>query len=222
MDLMNLLRSVEALLYEIVSWLLFYPLTLWRCIVKPIEMMIYAEQELTDPREEQFVDALSPPLFLFLTLVVAHLLQISFGTMTFESDGVLGDERNQLLYRAVLFSLLPLIVGVQRVWQNGLPLNRSTLRPAFYSQCYLAVPFVLAFDVSLVISQRPDAWAKPVAGGLFGAGLVWYIACLTTWFVRHNKASISSALMRSLATLLAASAIFITVAALTALAINTH
>lgn len=38
MDLMNL-KSVEELLYELVFWLLFYPLTLWKCVRRPIRTM---------------------------------------------------------------------------------------------------------------------------------------------------------------------------------------
>lgn len=75
MDFMNLLRSAELLLYEVVSWLVFYPLTLWRCIMRPTAMIAYAEQELTRPPEDQFAEALSPPIFLFLTLVIAHMVQ---------------------------------------------------------------------------------------------------------------------------------------------------
>lgn len=65
MDFMNLLRSAELLLYEVVSWLVFYPLTLLRCIRRPTDMIAYAEQELPRPPEVQFADALSPPIFLF-------------------------------------------------------------------------------------------------------------------------------------------------------------
>lgn len=53
---MNLLRSAELLLYEVVSWLVFYPLTLWRCIIRPMSMIAYAEQEMTRPPEDQFAD----------------------------------------------------------------------------------------------------------------------------------------------------------------------
>ena len=32
MDFMKLLKSLEELLYEVVSWLVFYPLTLWHSL----------------------------------------------------------------------------------------------------------------------------------------------------------------------------------------------
>ena len=57
---MNLLRSAELLLHEVVSWLVFFPLTLWRCITRPLDMMRYAEDELTQTPDEQFGLLLSP------------------------------------------------------------------------------------------------------------------------------------------------------------------
>ncbi|WP_151984065.1 MFS transporter permease [Rhizobium sp. EC-SD404] len=199
---MNLLRSAEALLYEIVSWLIFYPLTFWRCVTHPVRMMIYAERELTDPPEEQFVDTLSPPLFLFLTLVLAHLFQMNVGVLQPELGGVLSDDRNLLLFRAVVFSLLPLLVGIQRVHQKNQKLTRSTLRPAFYSQCYLAAPFALSFDIALVIGQLDHPLSNPIAWTLFLTGLIWYLGALSGWFAIHGPMSRLRGLLQAIGTVL--------------------
>jgi len=48
LDFMKLLKSLEELLYELVSWLLFYPITMWRSVVSPLIMMRYADAELAD------------------------------------------------------------------------------------------------------------------------------------------------------------------------------
>ena len=45
MDLIRLLKSLEELIYELVSWLVFYPVTMWRSIVNPQEMMRYAQSD---------------------------------------------------------------------------------------------------------------------------------------------------------------------------------
>ena len=44
MDFMKLIESLDEALYSVMSWLLFYPLTLWRTIVQPLNMMAYADQ----------------------------------------------------------------------------------------------------------------------------------------------------------------------------------
>lgn len=215
MDLMNLLRSVEALLYEIVSWLVFYPLTLFRCIVRPVEMALYAERELTDPPEFQFEDALSPPLFLFLTLLLAHGLQSAFGSSQVVLQGVFGDERTGLLFRAVLFSLFPLLFAIQRVKQIGQQITRSSLRPAFYGQCYIVVPFVLSAEAALVVFQR-----SAISGGLILlAAVAWYVANLTRWSLFHGASSTARAFARVFATVLLAFVGFLAIVVAVALAI---
>jgi hypothetical protein len=187
MDFMNLLRSAELLLYEVVSWLVFYPLTLWRCLTRPMAMVAYAEHEMTRPPEDQFADALSPPIFLFLTLMIAHMVQ----TGIFHSDtvfqGLLADQRNLLILRAVAFSLFPLLLGIQHVRLAGQPLSRKSLRPMFYAQCYVTVPFVLALDVALMLATADADWAALAAIVLFAAGLVWYFVALIRSFMVHRN-----------------------------------
>lgn len=61
MDFMKWLNSLDELLYEVMSWLVFYPLTLWRTLLQPIGMMKYADRQLDLPEAEQYTDALSPP-----------------------------------------------------------------------------------------------------------------------------------------------------------------
>ena len=62
MDLLKTLRSFEELLFEAVSWLVFYPLTLWRILRGPLAAMDYSDREQSDSEERRYDDALSPPL----------------------------------------------------------------------------------------------------------------------------------------------------------------
>ena len=77
MDFLKLIRQLDELLYEVMSWLVFYPVTLWRALRHPSKMMDYSDAELGDPAERQYTDTLSPPLFLLLTLVLSHALELS-------------------------------------------------------------------------------------------------------------------------------------------------
>jgi hypothetical protein len=194
MDFMNLLRSAEQLLYEVVSWLVFYPLTLWRCIIRPISMIAYAEQELTRPPEDQFADALSPPIFLFLTLIIAHSIQTGIFHNDAVFEGLLSDQRNLLILRAVAFSLFPLLLGIQHVRLSGQALNRKTLRPMFYAQCYVTVPFVLVLDLAMMLGNASYERAGLTAWALFVSGLVWYAVALTRSFMIHRNTSLSRAI----------------------------
>lgn len=198
MDFMNLLKSIEAVLYEVVSWLVFYPMTLWRCIRHPVHMVEYAHAELALPSEEQFIAALSPPIFLFLTIVLAHLVDVGFGADHTAAGGIFSDTRNLLIFRAVVFSLFPLLLAVQAVRQHGAPLTRATLRPAFYGQCFLAAPFVLSVDLALTAGLRSSPAAAAVGSAVLLAGLAWYLTALANWFVVDRQTSRVRAFARAI------------------------
>ena len=82
MHFMQLLKSLDELLYEVMSWLVFFPLTLWRTLTQPITMMEYADSELHDPEEQQYEDALSPPLFLLLAILITQAISMSVDSGT--------------------------------------------------------------------------------------------------------------------------------------------
>lgn len=63
MNVLTILRSVEELLYKVISWLLFYPLTFWRTLTRPMGTMRYSDAEQRDKAEKQYLETLSPPLF---------------------------------------------------------------------------------------------------------------------------------------------------------------
>src|SRR6478736_6605240 len=138
MDFMRLLKSIEELLYELVCWLLFYPLTLWRTLRHPQAMMRYADVELGDDLPEQYSDALSPPLFLLITLLLAHGLELG------------------LVSRAV-------------------PWAPTTLRPPFFSQCYVTAPFAFAISLGGQLLLAGHNAFTTVGAAFVVASIVWYI-----------------------------------------------
>lgn len=79
MDFVKILRTLEDFLYEVMSWLAFYPRTLVRILLHPIAVSKYAVQEMAQAREEQFTETISPPLMLILSIILAHVVEISFG-----------------------------------------------------------------------------------------------------------------------------------------------
>lgn len=203
MDFMKLLKSVEELLYELVSWIIFYPLTLWRCIRHPLRMMKYAEAEMVDTDEGRYDDALSPPIFLLITLFCAHLLELRFGVKSATKlPGILQDETNLLLYRAVAFSLFPLLLALQDVRLRGALLTRKVLRPSFYSQSYIAAPFVLALDLGLLIGQHGSPSALATGTILLFLGLTWYCGAEIAWFRHMRSLSVMKAVTVGVGTVL--------------------
>lgn len=185
MDFMHLLKSLEDLLYELVSWLVFYPVTLWRSITRPGEMMRYADVELGDDPRQQYRETLSPPLFLLITLLIGHGVEASL--LATQNRAVLPaffqTDTNLLIFRAVMFSIFPLVMAVILLGRRRVRLDRDTLRPPFYSQCYVAAPFALGLSFATSM-MRVNPALDPAAAALAGAVTLWYLVVQTRWFRR--------------------------------------
>ncbi len=180
MDFMNLIKGIEALLYECLSWLIFYPLTLWRVVRRPAMMLRSAETELAKT-EHRFDDSMSPPIFLVVTLLLSLLAQRGLGADTSPLiAGAFADTQNLLMFRAVALGLFPLLFALQTIRLRGLPLTRQSMQPAFYGQCFIAGPFVLAMGLAQILAVQGETagWA---ALGLTLLTLGWYAAIQARW-----------------------------------------
>ena len=192
MNFMAWLSSFDELLYEVMSWILFLPITLWRTLRNPIGMMDYADAELALPDEKtQYQAALSPPLFLALCLLLSHVLSLALG----EADaivaskrglaGLVSDDTSALLLRVVLFGSFPLFMAARLVRKQGLPLTRPALKPAFYAHCYPAGLLALVVGGGAAIMDIPGhAWELPGFAMLLLA-LLAYGTVSAIWFARR-------------------------------------
>jgi hypothetical protein len=196
MDFMKLLKSLEELLYEVVSWLVFYPLTIWRCLVDPLHMMRYADEELADQPQNQYDDMLSPPLFLLLTLLLAQSLSHAMPSLYDDSalPPVLSSTANLLIARGVIFSVLPLVMAVTLVQRKKIRLTRETLRPPFYSQCYVAALFVLVAGIGLDLMLIPHRAGLGAGATVFCAAILWYGQAQVRWFRQDLQITTAAAI----------------------------
>lgn len=185
MDFLKLLRSLEEFLYELCTWFLFFPRTLYRVIVHPRRMAQYVNTELTQKLERQFDDAISPPMFLMLAVLVAHgvellMHQTVVGTSEL-SRTVMGNEESLLLYRSITFAIWPLIATVHLLRRKRVPMTRESLRRPFFMQCYLTAPFAVALSTSMVFVRLPGELSTTlgIATGVISAG--WYLVVQASW-----------------------------------------
>ena len=187
MHFFQFLKSLDALLFEVTSWLVFYPVTLWRTLRHPAAMMDYAASELKQPPEDQYDDSVSPPIMLLLTVVLAHGLEIALigeSKLIAETRGFAGlisDDTSLILLRLVAFAAFPLLTAVQTVRGLRKRLTRATLEPHFFAQCYATAPFALLTSLAATFSQVREDWSQLLAGGLlaFMVALGWLAAGVT-------------------------------------------
>ncbi|WP_314102693.1 hypothetical protein [uncultured Stenotrophomonas sp.] len=199
MDFLKLLRSLEEFLYELCTWFLFFPRTLYRVIVHPRRMAQYVNTELTQKLERQFDDAISPPMFLMLAVLVAHgvellMHQTVVGTNEL-SRTVMGNEESLLLYRSITFAIWPLVATVHLLRRKRVPMTRESLRRPFFMQCYLTAPFAVALSTSMVFVRLPGELSTTIgiATGLLSAA--WYLVVQTGWLkVALQRSWLNSAL----------------------------
>lgn len=221
MHFMGLLKSLDELLYEVMSWLIFYPVTLWRTLTRPLQMMDYSDHELGQADEQQYSDTLPPPLFLLVSLLLAHGLELVVvgDSPLIESRrglaALVDDDTTLLIMRLVIFSVFPLMfaAGMIRLQRKGL--TRETLRAPFYSQCYAVAPFALVLSVAGILIHT--SWLEVQAAGvLLGAmGLIVFGLVQARWFAQHLHRSLlaglgyaSIAMVESLVLVLLSSPLF--------------
>ncbi|KTE37494.1 MULTISPECIES: hypothetical protein [unclassified Sphingopyxis] len=193
MNFFNLLQSLDELLYEVMSWLVFYPITLWRTLVRPLQMMDYSDSEQGDASDQQYTDTLSPPLFLLLSLIIVHAAEIALvgndavvaskvGLSAFVSNNT-----DLIILRIVMYSLFPVMMATRMVRAQTLQVNRDTLRAPFYSQCYVAAVLAMMLGGAVILVKLAHDWSVLAGGALALFGLLWFGFLQTAWFNQHLK-----------------------------------
>jgi hypothetical protein len=204
MTFLHILKSLDELLYEVALWLLFYPRTLWRSFRHPLRTMRYALDELEKDEDEQFLETLRPPIFLLLTVIIAHVAELAMvgdSTVIASRAGaanLIDDDRGLVILRIVAFALFPVVMAAVEALVARQPINRNTLRAPFSAQCFLAAPFVLVLNFASIVLRYPQ-WADIIAIVSTALASVAYVWAEALWMKRSTDAGWSRALSGALA-----------------------
>ncbi len=193
MNFMGLLKSLDEFLYEVVSWLVFYPMTLWRVLRRPLRMMDYSDRELRQADVEQYTDTLRPPLFLLVSLLLSHALELAVvgSSAIVESKrglaALVNDDTSLVLLRLVIFSVPPLIFAARLTRLQGQGITRKSLKQPFYAQCYASAPFALGLGIGGMLTHTHWSWGVPVGLGVMLLTLFGYWIVQARWFAQHLR-----------------------------------
>ncbi len=195
MDLLKILRSFEEFLFEAVSWLIFYPLTLWRVLRGPLAAMDYSDREQTEDETHRYDDALSPPLFLLATIVLTNLLSMALHVPPPPESSeitrtIYASQQNLILFRSLTFSLIPLVAAVTLLRHQQRRISRETLRGPFYAQCYLAAVCAAFVSIGGSIFQRPEL-PNVIGAAIMICGAGWFLFVQSHWFARRMNVSVA-------------------------------
>ena len=190
MDFMKWLNSLDELLYEVMSWVIFFPLTLWQALLRPIDTMKEIEREAALPDGERYASVLSPPLFLALTLLLGHTVATALGqtdTIIANHHGLadlVNDNASALVLRVVVFAGFPLFLAARMVRQRHIKLDRGSLQQPFYEQCYPAAVFALGLSVGSSFGADTHEVTRMVGHWLVGSSIVNFWIVETRWFAQ--------------------------------------
>lgn len=159
MDIFKLSKSLDELIFDVMMWAIFYPYTLFRVLVWPLTMIDYVTAELRkNPDTDALFDrGLSPPLFLFLSIVIAWALSPDIGSMLkLQSSTAMASAINEssitmLTYRLAQFSVFPFAGALVYEWRTPGAISRENFRQPFYQQAYLCGPLAIVLSVASVV-----------------------------------------------------------------------
>lgn len=183
MDVLKMIQQIDELFYEVFAALVFFPKTLWLLLRFPQRMMDYADDELGDVLNEQYNDTISPPKFMMLCIGIGYLSERAQGRIEVSGDLPVWMQNWEaaLTFRMLLFSIIPLVTSLQLVRNLGQALDRKTLRPPFYSQCYLGG--ILIFINIIVSAMYKSEYVSGYFAFAFSiVGFGWYIQNQALWF----------------------------------------
>lgn len=195
MNFFTFLKSLDEFLYELMTWIVFYPLTLWRSVMHPLRTMAYAKDELAKDRPDRFRSTLSPPVFLLVTIFVSHAVELALvGDPQVVRDnqglsGLISDTSSLIIFRITTFALFPIVLGCIEVGLAHRKLDRDTLEGPFFAQSFVAAPFVLVFGLAGTAARYPDQAIALIATLVLAVSTVAYLRVETLWLARSTGRS---------------------------------
>lgn len=195
MNFVQWLNSLDELLYELMSWLVFFPVTLWRIVRHPLATMRYAEDQLLLEPDQQYRGTVSPPIMLILAIVLLQGIGLAEGGVNpivanrHGLAGLVTDNTTLLLLRLVLFASFALILATRKVQRSDVDFDRDTLKPAFYAQCYAIAPFALLVGGGLGAALHPHAIVQPFGIAALVAAFLFYGLVQVSWFRQELQQS---------------------------------
>ena len=209
---MKWLNSLDELLYEVMSWLLFFPITLCHASVHPLRTMAYIERQAALPEDQQYASLLSPPLFLALALLLAHAAATALG----QTDAIIAnkhglaslvtDNGTALVVRVVVFASFPLFLAARLIRGRGDLLDRRSLRQPFYAQCYPSAVFAMGLSLGTSLALLHQPAARAFGQALIIISILYFCVVETRWFasaraIGHFRAfgSVSIGLLEGIA-----------------------
>ncbi len=189
MDFLGAMKAIEQFAYELMSWVLFFPLTIYRVIVNPVRMMDYVAAETEKDETVAFAAAMRPTLFLLLALTIGVLTvpfteaEVLIISATRLGKAITDSWVTLVMFRMIVFTAFPIAGALIHDLFTPGEVDRNTLKKPFLQQCYIMAPFALITSPCLTLASRGDLWA----GLALLVSVIWLITVETLFFRRQSR-----------------------------------
>jgi UDP-N-acetylmuramyl pentapeptide phosphotransferase/UDP-N-acetylglucosamine-1-phosphate transferase len=193
MDLTELSKSLEELIYDVMIWIIFFPYTLFLVLFRPGKMIAYvgAEMRKDGDNETRFDRGLNPPLFLFLAIIAGWIMSprvpdsIKQEPQSAVAAAIAESDWNLLLFRMLLFCAFPLAGALIYEWRTPGGIGRESFRQPFYQQAYLCAPVALIISTGFVkLTVGMDELAAGILALVMLGILIWYFGAQIIFYRR--------------------------------------
>ena len=185
MNLSDILKTTEDLLYQIILWMLLIPKTLYKVIRQPAWVSEYVENELIKPVDDRFDAFMSPLLFFVLVAVLPNLIANTFWPETpytdfmthrgiVEHSGSLNSQHRFLVY-GCMWAFLPLSYSLVHQISMGKQITKSCFRPTFYAHCMKVAPASIPFIIRFILVKNLDPLPGPLLAINLGTLVVVFV-----------------------------------------------
>ncbi|MCA0257439.1 MAG: hypothetical protein LCH47_12695 [Proteobacteria bacterium] len=189
MDFLGAMKAIEQFAYELMSWVLFFPLTIYRVIINPVRMMDYVAAETEKDETVAFAAAMRPTLFLLLALTIGVLTvpfteaEVLIISATRLGKAITDSWVTLVMFRMIVFTAFPIAGALIHDLFTPGEVDRNTLKKPFLQQCYIMAPFALITSPCLTLASRGDLWA----GLALLVSVIWLITVETLFFRRQSR-----------------------------------
>ncbi len=186
MDFMKTMRSLEEVIFQVLTWMVIYPRQLWKVTIQPRQWVEQVRREVAKPMEDRYANIISPSMFLMVSVLLAHFVEIVL--MAFlpkvampVTGYVFTDQKILLAYRSAAFAIWPLAATVYLLLRQHRQVQPDNLRAPFSEQCYLAAPFAIAMSLGGSLLLMFEDRLQVVAISLMAVASLWYLVVQAVW-----------------------------------------
>jgi len=177
MNILSLIHSVEAFLYEIVLWIIFIPKTFIKAVFFPKWCQNYPVKEWKKEASERWEGYVSPMIFWLVICVIPYLIAINFissdilgnslqNTLSLKEKMIYLPSETKFLFISIFLATYPLGFSIGVLKYRRESLSKKNMQRIFYTQCLCFAPaflFLLPFVFMYIASGGPLTVQAPKA-----------------------------------------------------------